>query len=136
MLTETLNTTLESILMIVLTVAIPALLAVGAKYLNDFIQTKAQSVKSEYFQTMMAHIGDTIEDVVNHTSQTYVRELKDADKFDTEQQKKALRLSKAAAISMLNDEAITLIQQTHKDVNQWIETQIESVLKDQALLKS
>jgi len=119
--------------MLVLTLAIPAILAVGAKMLNDYIKVKAQSSKSEYLQTMFAHIGDTIEDVVNHTSQTYVRALKESDSFDLKEQKNALLMSKDAALNMLNDEAVKLIETTHGDLNKWIETQIESVIADQAI---
>ena len=133
MAAETLNTTLNSILMLVLTLAIPALLAVGAKMLNDYIKARAQSSKSEYLRTMFGHIGDTIESVVNHTTQTYVKELKASDKFDLEEQKSALIKSRNAALSMLNDEAIQLIETTHGDLNKWIETQIESVVAEGTL---
>ena len=135
MAAESLQTTVNAILMMVLTLAVPAILALGAKMLNDFIKTKAQASKSEYFRTMFAHIGDTIEDVVNHTTKTYVTELKNSDKFDIEEQKAALNKSKEAALSMLNDEAVALIETTHGDINKWIETQIESVLVDKALPK-
>jgi hypothetical protein len=133
MATETLQAAVSSILMMVLTLVLPAILAVGAKYLNDFIKARAQSSRSEYLRTMFGHIGDTIESVVNHTTQTYVRELKESDSFNLEEQKRAFNLTKNAALSMLNDEAKTLIETTHGDLNSWVNAQIESVIAEQAL---
>jgi len=121
--------------MTVLTVAIPILIGVGIKYFNDFIKTKAEASKSEYLRTMFLHIGDTIESVVNHTTQTYVNELKNCDRFDLDAQRCALQISQATALNMLNAEAISLIEQTHGDVQKWISTQIESVVMEQGVAK-
>ena len=135
MFTETLHTAAESILMMVLTVVIPVLLGYGATKFSAFIKAKTGELNSEYAINMFAHIADTIESVVNHTTQTYVQELKDIDRFDIDAQSEALQKTKLKAFLLLNNEAQELIRATHGDLHRWLETQVESVLLEQKLLK-
>jgi len=82
-----------------------------------------------------SRIGDTIESVVNHTTQTFVQNLKTDNLFNGDMQIEAMRLSRQAAINMLDAESTALIKDLHGDLNAWIETQIESVIYEQGLVK-
>jgi len=135
MFTEAFQTVVESILMSVLIAAIGTFVPYGMYKLNQWFKEKLKVLDSEYAINMFAHIGDTIESVVNHTTQTYVQSLKSADKFDAKEQIKALETSKKNALKMLNKEAVELIEATHGDINKWIESQIESVIVEQGLMK-
>jgi len=136
MLTDTFQTAIELTLRIVMIVAVIAIVGAAFFFFSKFAKADAQSSKSEYLQTMFAHIGETIESVVHHTNQTYVNELKNSNRFDIDAQRCALNISQATALNMLNAEAISLIGQTHGDVQKWISTQIESVVMEQGLAKT
>jgi len=135
MLIDTFDTTVLLILMIALTLAILVIVGVKVWYSFKIIKANAESSKSEYLETMFAHIGDTIRAVVNNTTQTYVAEQKNNGKFDLDQQRCAFKLSQAAVHNLLNAEARSLIAQTHGDVPKWISTQIESAVLEQGLAK-
>jgi len=136
MFTETLQTAVESILMMVLTLVIPALVAYGMKKVNDFVKVKVKASNSEYVRNMFEHIGDTIESVVNQTTQTYVKELKDLETFDLGEQRMALQITKEKLAHMINAESVALIEMLHGDAGKWIETQVESIIAKQKNIKT
>jgi len=135
MFTEALQAAVESILMIVLTIVIPTGAAYAAKKLSDWVKAKAKASESEYIINMFAHIGDTIESVVNHTTQTFVKDLKQDGTFNADMAAEALKTSRESALKMLNAESTALIETLHGDAKKWIETQIESIIVEQGLTK-
>jgi len=135
MFTEALKETVESILMLLLTAIIPTLVGYGVYKFNKWFKAKTKVLDSEYAINMFEHIGDTIESVVNHTTKTFVESLKRSNEFDAENKIEALKKSKTAAISMLDEESTALIQKMHGDLNNWVETQIISILEEQGSVK-
>jgi len=128
MFTEALQTAIESILMMVLTTVIPAAaLFLGVK-VNSYFKAKGLAAKSGYAANMFYQIGDTLESVTNHTTQTFVKELKSDGTFDPKMAVEAMKKTKERALQMLNDEAKALIVQTHGDLETFIETEVESFL--------
>jgi len=135
MFTEALQTAVESIFVMIMGLVIPVAFAYAAKKLNDFVTAKGLESNSEYIANTFSRIGDTIESVVNHTTQTFVQNLKTDNLFNGDMQIEAMRLSRQAAINMLDAESTALIKDLHGDLNAWIETQIESVIYEQGLVK-
>jgi len=132
---ESLQTAANSILMLVLTLVLPALIAWGVYQFKKYTTVKAAATNNEYVRDLWLHIGETLEDVVNCTTGTYVNALKDSDSFNLEEQKKAFNLSKDTFIGMLDEEATNLIIKTHGDLETFARVGIESVLATQKLNK-
>lgn len=112
-----------------LQVIVLGILAYGIPYvlkeLNAYIDKKQQEiVKNSYLNEAI----DLIQTVVNAVSQTYVFDLKKAEKFDKEAQTEALNQAVSTARAMLNSELTTWIETTYNDLETWIKTQIESYI--------
>ena len=126
---ETLHTSVNSILQVVILVVIPIAAIYGGKLLNDFVKANAKKINNEYVRDMFDDIADTLEATANYTAQTYVDELKVKDIFDKNAQAEAFMKSFNITKKLLNDEAKELIVKTHGDLDLWLTTQIESFIR-------
>jgi len=135
MFTEALQTAVESIFMMVLTLVVPAATAWLGFKINAWFKAKGMAATSEYAANMFYHIGDTLEAVVDHTTKTFVDELKSDGVFDAHMAIEAMKKTKNRALCLLNDEAKSLIERTHGDIEMWIETEVESILTQYGLAR-
>ena len=65
----------------------------------------------------------------NVVNQTFVDDLKSQGAFDSDSQKEAFKMCKDMIMSMLNDAAKEAIISVHKDLDAWIDSQIENPVK-------
>lgn len=113
---------------VVVSIVVPiiaGLLAWGISVLKKLVNEKIDNA------TLKAVLNDgltVLENSVKYTYQTYVEGMKDKDIFDADAQKQALQMAKDKALSMLSEGFINMIKDMYGDVNNWLETNIESTI--------
>lgn len=113
---------------VVVSIVVPiiaGLLAWGISVLKKLVNEKIDNA------TLKAVLNDgltVLENSVKYTYQTYVEGMKDKDIFDANAQKQALQMAKDKALSMLSEGFINMIKDMYGDVNNWLETNIESTI--------
>ena len=113
---------------VVVSIVVPiiaGLLAWGISVLKKLVNEKIDNA------TLREVLNDgltVLENSVKYTYQTYVEGMKDKDIFDEAAQKQALQMAKDKALSMLSEGFIETIKNLYGDVNNWLETNIESTI--------
>ena len=113
---------------VVVSIVVPiiaGLLAWGISVLKKLVNEKIDNA------TLREVLNDgltVLENSVKYTYQTYVEGMKDKDIFDEAAQKQALQMAKDKALSMLSEGFINMIKDMYGDVNNWLETNIESTI--------
>ena len=119
------NVVLICVVVSIVVPIIAGLLAWGISVLKKLVNEKIDNA------TLREVLNDgltVLENSVKYTYQTYVEGMKDKDIFDEAAQKQALQMAKDKALSMLSDGFINMIKDMYGDVNNWLETNIESTI--------
>lgn len=119
------NVVLICVVVSIVVPIIAGLLAWGISVLKKLVNEKIDNA------TLREVLNDgltVIENSVKYTYQTYVEGMKDKDIFDEAAQKQALQMAKDKALSMLSEGFINMIKDMYGDVNNWLETNIESTI--------
>ena len=119
------NVVLICVVVSIVVPIIAGLLAWGISVLKKLVNEKIDNA------TLREVLNDgltVLENSVKYTYQTYVEGMKDKDIFDEAAQKQALQMAKNKALSMLSDGFINMIKDMYGDVNNWLETNIESTI--------
>lgn len=117
---------LNIISVVVTSILIPLIVFLGAK-LNTYLKQKIENDKLE------GYVNNAIEAVVLSVTtvmQTYVDNLKKSGKFDLEAQKEAFSKAESQARQLITDQAKNAIIALYGDFDKWLETQIESMVKE------
>lgn len=126
---ETLKEILEILMTVVIIPAIPIVVNHAVKAFKEWAVSKAVQSESETIEHYLMDITDTISAVVLCTTQTYVDALKAQGKFDEEAQKIAFEKTKVAVMALLAEDAKDFLAQMYGDVDLWIDTKIEQIVK-------
>ena len=116
----------EILLGLVVTVGIPYLFSIIKKKTNNDTTEKYLNLAESY-----------LKDAVKMTNQTFVNYLKETKNFDEDAQREAFEMAKQAWIAMLSDEAKVIILNAVGDIDNYLNTKIESMVyevKQEALL--
>lgn len=119
------NVVLICVVVSIVVPIIAGLLAWGISVLKKLVNEKIDNA------TLREVLNDgltVLENSVKYTYQTYVEGMKDKDIFDEAAQKQALQMAKDKALSMLSEGFINMIKDMYGDVNNWLETNIESTI--------
>ena len=123
---------LKEVLMNVIYVIIIGVLPILTKMVVSYIGAKKEDIDDSIYDSALKTVIDSsitlVQNVVDTVSQTYVDALKKEKKFDEESQKKAFQMALDKVKSMLTDYSVSVLQSTYKDVDKWIEVQIESYI--------
>ena len=87
-----------------------------------------EQTENELADKYLKMLGDTIEQCVTATNQTYVNSLKEQGKFDAEAQKIAFKMTADAVMTILSEEAVYYISCFVKDIEKYIEQGIEATV--------
>jgi hypothetical protein len=119
------NEIIISIISVVVTsVLLPLITYAGIK-LSEYLQTK---IKDEKQRKLLINITGIITSNVQSVFQTFVEGLKKDNKFNRDEQLKALNKAREAIIKELSSEAISYITENYNDVCDWLNNQIESTI--------
>jgi hypothetical protein len=119
---------LQVILQAVLYVGIPVLSGIAVKYINDFFAHIKQKSNNEHTARVLDRVSKTIEQSVSYVSQTYVKGLKSEGNFNAEAQKTAFQKALELSKDMMCEEAKSVVQTLHVDLDKWLETKIENAV--------
>ena len=112
-------------------VLIPAILAVGG-FICAFIKKKTEEVAAKTdnaaLQAAIEKTSGVVIQAVNCTAQTYVDELKKANKFDSDSAKEAFSKTKQLALKMIDTETRRLVEETYGNFDIWITSKIEETV--------
>lgn len=112
------NEILQNLLVATLLAILPIITQTITKYLKGLSNDK-----------YIRHATDIVIAVVCATSQTIVDDLKRDGEFTREAQKMVFLDAKAQILNMLNEKSKIVLKELYGDLDAWIETQIESVVK-------
>lgn len=120
---------LRDILYIVITAAVPLL----TTYLCKFLYTKwtegQAHIKNEHVSAVLDQVVSMVLNCVERTTQTFVDELKKKGEFTEDAAKEAFNMTKETALAMLSVEAIKIITEVYGNVDIYLDTLIESLVK-------
>jgi hypothetical protein len=122
---EFLMALLKVVIMIVVPVATSVLTYCAKKAIDKFI-SKIQ--KQEVADALYAGTK-LIFQSVDYVQQTYVDELKKADKFSKEAHQIALEKAKDRAISLMNEDITNAIEASYGNIDNYVVTIIESIIQ-------
>lgn len=114
------------------TVLFPLILLAGVSlvaFLSTKISESKAKTKNETSKKYLDMLDKTISNAVLATTQTYVESLKKQGKFDIEAQKIAFNQTFDAVLNVLTDEGKKYIQESVGDLETYITTRIEAIVK-------
>ena len=128
------NDLLQDILYTIITTVVPIITVYTVKFLSTQFNKLKVETDQLIINNTIKEASDIILKVVTSTSQTYVDSLKESGKFDKEAQDKAFNHTKETIFTLLNDETKELIEFLYKDINTWLDVQIESAVRYQKIM--
>lgn len=120
---------IQNILYILITAAVPVLTTYICKFLYEKWSSNKQVVNNQHIQDILDQVISMALTCVVAVNQTFVDELKKKGEFNTEAAKEAFGMCKTMAMKMLSEEAKKIIQNTYGDVDTYLDTLIESLVK-------
>lgn len=127
---ELIKEILVTLLAVVILPAIPVLTTCAVKAFKKWAENKAIESDNAVVTEYLTEITDIISQAVISTSQTYVDTLKAQGKFDAEAHKVAFEKTKKTVLLLLAEDAIDFIAQMYGDVDLWLDTKIEQMVKE------
>ena len=121
---DVLMVALKIIIMIIVPVATSIITYFGKKCADALISRIDNTNTQEALNSAVGLIINS----VNCIQQTYVDNLKKADKFTPEAQMEALDMAKQKAIELMNTTMIDAITKNYGDIDQYVSTIIESII--------
>ena len=120
---------IRNLLYIFITACVPVLTTYLCKFLyTKWTESKA-NIQNEQIRDTLDKVTNMVLDVVQSTNQTYVDELKKNGQFTKEAAEEAFNKSRDTAILMLSDDAIEIINDVYGNVDVYLDTLIESLVK-------
>lgn len=119
----------KDLLYILITTAVPVL----TTYLCKFLYTKwtegKANIENEKIQNTLDTVVKMALDAVRATNQTMVEELKKKGEFTKEAAEEAFNKTKETVLLMLSEDASQVISEVYGDVDVYLDTLIESLVK-------
>ena len=112
------NITINDILYVLITVALPLVLRYGY-----------QLASAKLAETKYADAVDSVYAAVAYVNQTFVDSLKASGDFDKEASKMAFYMAKDAALECMKASTYQWLEKTYEDLDTWMKVQIESAVK-------
>lgn len=109
---------------------IPIITVFTGKFLYAKWEETRSNVKNTKVQKTLDEVVEMVVNVVQATNQTLVDTLKQKGEFTSEAATEAFNKSKATALKMLSDESAKVIESVYGDVSMYIDTLIESTVRD------
>ena len=120
----------EKILIAVITAVVPILAGFLSTWLKSLYDNNKIKIKNEKAQVTLGLINDMIVAAVKTTTNTYVKELKQAGTFDAEAQKEAFNKTWTAVQAQLTADAKAVIQDVYGNVDAFLTNKIEHTVEE------
>lgn len=112
-------------------IAILAISTFMCKYIYEKWNETKFGIKNEKAQKAVDTLINAVYCAVTCVNQTMVDALKQEGTFDAEAAKKAFSTARATVLNMLSKEVIDIVMNTVGDFNTYLDTLIESTVKEQ-----
>lgn len=112
------NVTLNDILYVVLTAAVPLVL----RYIWQYCSAK-------YADSKYTDAINAVFSAVDYVNQTFVDSLKQSGSFDAQAQELAFKKAKDAVLETMSASTMKWLERTHADVDNWLTIQIEAAVR-------
>ena len=103
-------------------------------FIGKFMDIKWKEIRGNIANTKtqktLDEVVEMVVNVVQATNQTLVDTLKKKGEFTQESATEAFNQSKETALKMLSEEAAKIIEETYGDVSIYLDTLIESTVRD------
>ena len=109
---------------------IPIITVYTGKFLYAKWEETRGKIKNDKVQKTLDEVVEMVVNVVQATNQTLVDTLKKNGEFTQEAATEAFNKSKETALKMLSDEAAEIITQVYGDIGIYLDTLIESTVRD------
>lgn len=119
------NEILLNILSVVVTVVVLPLISIAGGKLVKLINSK---IKNSEEAKLLSKATEIVTSAVKSVFQTYVESLKKSGVFNEEAQKTALSKAKDSALSEMNEDVKTYIEDTYGNLDAWLTTEIEALI--------
>lgn len=119
----------KNLLYILITAAVPVLTTYVCKFLYTKWTESKVNIKNEQIQDTLDKVTNMVLDVVQATNQTFVDSLKKNGEFTKEAAIEAFNKSKETVVKMLSDDAVAIITEVYGDIDVYLDTLIESLVK-------
>lgn len=119
----------KDLLYILITAAVPVLITYVCKFLYAKWTESKVNIKNEQIQGTLDKVTNMVLDVVQATNQTFVDSLKKNGEFTKEAAIEAFNKSKETVVKMLSDDAVAIITEVYGDIDVYLDTLIESLVK-------
>ena len=119
----------QNLLFVVLTAAVPILTTYLCKFLYEKWNTAKQQISNKKIQEILGQVIDTVYNCVQTVNQTFTDELKKKGEFTEEAAKEAFDMCKDMVLKMLSEDAKKIIIQVYGDIDIYLNTLIESTVK-------
>lgn len=101
-------------------------LLVGLKALLEYTKEASEGVKSEKAKKAIEKALEIVTLAVNETNQTFVKELKEAGKFDEAMAKEAFGKTKGKILDMMDGKTREILNQEFENTDTFLNSAIES----------
>lgn len=121
---------LQKLLFAVITAAVPVTTTFLCKWLYSLYENNKTKIKNEKVQIVLGQVTDMLVAAVETTTNTYVKEMKSQNLFDTEAQKQAFNRTFETAKKQLTEESATIIAEVYGDVEIYLTNKIEQLVEE------
>jgi hypothetical protein len=114
---------------VIVPIVLTALASVAIAFISKATKEAQAKTDNAFADKCLDSLNTIISNAVLATTQTYVAELKDQNAFDKEAQKNAFNKTYETVTKMLTDEAKSCLAGTVGDLETYISTQIEAMVR-------
>ena len=125
----------QNVLYIIITAAVPVLTTYICRFLYEKWSTNKQMVENQHTQDTLNQVVSMVLNCVVAVNQTFADELKKKGEFTEETAKEAFNMCKDMTVKMLSEDAKKIIANVYGDVDTYLDTLIESTVKQVKLNK-
>lgn len=119
---------MEMVLQVLIAIAIPVITTILTTLARKALEHQIQKIEDEKTRRLLLEGTSLILDSVNYVQQTYVDNLKSAGKFDAAAQQHALEAAKTRALDLMQDDVYKVLNSQYKNINNYMDTIIESAI--------
>lgn len=123
------NSTLSSVLYLVITTILPVLATYLVKFVKAKIEEKTALIDNEYAKNVVEDVSNIILEAIEATNQTYVDELKKNGEFTKEAHDGAMRMTLEKVYNLVSLDTIKFISQRYEDFDFWVRNKVEYLIK-------
>ena len=121
---------LQNVLYAVIAAAVPVVTTFLCRWLASLYDGNKTKVKNEKVNAVLERVVDMIVSVVETTTSTYVKQLKEDNLFNADAQKEAFNKTFEAVQKQLTEESTKIIAETYGDVEIYLTNKIEQFVEE------